>query len=376
VDWTRAGRLLLCLAGAPALMASKCDQPLVKDSGFDLWCGDTLCDWQVDAGSVAKVPTWNEHDYGVGLVGSDARISQLLPYTDQDVSCVHVQLLADVADTVNVTLTLDFDDDGTPEHTEVIPAGAWTPLSYRVTAPTYFHGVRIAIQKQGDGEAALAQIAAASSDGCTAPPPTGDLGRPAGATCEVAAQCADGRCLARPENEELIPDPSTVQMACEACAADGDCAAGSVCGLAYDPAFYDPHRACVPAAAAVLGARCLGDGECATGVCCRGVCSVCCGGDATAPACASGDACAQPAAGDAGAPPFRRAWQCAPGAGHAAAGAACLADADCAGGRCAGAGPLQVCAADGRPCAADADCPGGAPQNSCIAIGVAGGKCQ
>jgi len=132
----RALRGLLCLAAAPMLMGSECEQPLVKDSGFDIWCGDTLCDWQVDAGSVAKVPTWHERDYGVGLVGDPTEISQTLPYTSDDVSCLHFELLASVDETATVVLTMAF--DGTVASPETIPSGAWTPLSYHVVAPSYF----------------------------------------------------------------------------------------------------------------------------------------------------------------------------------------------------------------------------------------------
>jgi hypothetical protein len=121
--------------------------------------------------------------------------------------------------------------------------------------------------------------------------------------------------------------------------------------------------------------RCLAAAECYTGTCCHGVCSTCCADDA-GPACGAGDTCRERAP-DPPLGPLRAAWACAPDSGRGAPGAPCLADADCAGGRCAGSGgTLTVCAADGRRCGSDADCPGGAPHNSCIGLDVAGGRCQ
>jgi hypothetical protein len=365
-------RNLILLAATPLLMANECEPPLIEDSGFDLWCGDTLCDWQVDAGSVAKVPTWNEHDYGVALVGSTARISQLLPDTSADLSCIHFELLANVDPSVSVVLALDF-DDGAFEHTEIIPSGAWTPLSYHFTTPTYFQSVRISITKQGDGPAALAQIAAAKSSDCTTPPPVEPLSRPPGANCEMTSQCAAGQCLETAIVEEHIENGFT-RLACEACTVDSDCAAGSVCALGFSAEFLDGFRTCAPAAAALLGDRCLTGADCATGVCCGSVCSTCCT-DGGGPACAGGDACAE-RAGYAYPEPNQRAWQCAPGAGHGAQGADCLGDADCASGSCAGGPPLTVCVYDGRRCATRADCPGPEKLNFCVAAGVSGGKCQ
>jgi hypothetical protein len=372
---TRARRVLraiLCLAAMPALMGSQCEEPLVKDSGFDIWCGDALCDWQVDAGSVARVPTWHARDYGVALVGNPAGISQILPFSSEDVSCIHFDLLAKVDETANVVLALDF--DGGVAQAETLPSGDWTPLSYHIVAPTYFHSVRITIRKVGDGQVALAQIQAAKSSDCSGVPPTGLLNRPAGATCEMAQQCAAGRCVARTLAGELLPDASAVRQVCASCIGDDDCATGTVCGLGWSPGFLEPFPACAPSARAELGDRCLVDAECAGDVCCGGVCSTCCVATG-APACGAREVC-QARAQDPQGKPLRTAWQCTPGGANGTDGASCLADADCTGAACAGSGPLTVCAADGRRCVADGDCPGGAPGNSCIAIGVAGGICH
>jgi hypothetical protein len=367
----RALRGLLCLAAAPMLMGSECEQPLVQNASFDVWCGDTLCDWNVDAGRVAKVPTWHERDYGVGLVGDPAEISQRLPFTSDDLSCIHFDLLANVDDSTNVELTMDF-VGGAFSHQETIPSGTWTPLSYHLVTPSYFQSLRISIRKTGAGKAELAQIQASKASNCSGAPPVGELQRPAGAACEMAGQCAGATCRARTAAGTLFGDDTGLQV-CAACTGDADCGAGMVCGTGWSSTFIQPYPACAPAAAAVLGDRCLVDGECASGTCCQGVCSTCCASGG-APACAAGTTCAARAKTGDG-KPARTAWQCAPDGGHGAAGTACLANDDCASGACAGGGVLSVCA-DGRRCASDADCPTGAPGNPCTAIGVAGGQCQ
>ncbi len=374
----RAARALLCLAAAPLLMGGKCDRSLVTDSGFDLWCGDALCAWKVDSGSVAKVPTWHERDYGVALLGDSAAISQLLPVSSDDVVCITFDLLAEIDGSANVVLALDFDDDGSDEHTEVLPRGDWTPVHYRIVPPTYFQSVRISIRKQGAGRAVLAQIAADSTSDCAGDPPIGRLDRPLGASCETTDQCGGGSlCLPRTSNGELFPDPTTTRMACGSCSSDSDCGTGAGCGLGWSPDFILPYRACAPAAAAVVGDRCLVDAECAGGVCCDGVCSTCCDRDA-GPMCPTGASCLPRAPRDDG-KPVRTDWHCAPGSGGDVTGVPCLSNDDCMSGRClagVASAPLSVCGADGRRCASNADCPRGSSGNPCIAIGVAGGICQ
>jgi hypothetical protein len=370
-------RSLFLLAAAPLLMGAECEEPLLKDSGFDVWCGDTLCAWQVDEGRIAKVPTWHGSDYGVELEGASVRISQLLAFGNDDVVCLHFNLLAAVDEPVNVVLDLDFDNDGSTEHSESIPNGAWIPLKYRITAPTYYRTLRISIRKSGEGHAALAQIQAAKSSDCTGPA-LSTRNRPAGATCAAASECGTGRCLVRTPAERLLPDANPPGMVCEACEYDGDstCAPGLVCGLGFGDRFVEPFRSCRPGATSVLGDRCLTAAECGTGVCCNGICSTCCtdGTDGTA-GCTASDECRERVR-DPDQGPLRAAWQCSPGDRRGATSTPCLGAEDCAGGSCAGATLLTVCASDGRRCGSDSDCPITFFDNSCIAVGVAGGRCQ
>ena len=343
----------------------------MTDSGFDLWCGDALCAWQVDEGAIAKVPTWHARDYGVDLVSASTTISQLLPHGSADLACVHFKLLADIAPSVNVVLDLDF-DDGSSHVLQTLPTGAWTPIDYQLVTPTYFQSVRVSIRKNGAGRAVLAQIQAdKSSSVCAGIPPLGATNRPEGATCEAAAQCAGRQCNPRPRDAQLIPDLGNPRDVCTDCADDASCAVGQVCGLGWSAGFPEPFPACLVPPGLVLGDRCLSAGECATGACCDGICSTCCAGG---PDCGPGVVCAERPR-DASGVPLRAAFQCAPGASRGGALTPCLGNDDCASGHCAGATSLSVCGADGRRCAAPADCPN-PDGNPCIALGVARGTCD
>src|SRR4029077_19821721 len=122
-----------------------------------------------DVGRVAKVPTWNERDYGVGLVGDPSAISQTLPFTSDDLSCIHFELLANVDDAATVQVGLNVGG------METIPSGTWTPLSYHLVTPSYFQSLRIVIGKTGSGRAELAQIQASKASDCSGSPPLGPL---------------------------------------------------------------------------------------------------------------------------------------------------------------------------------------------------------
>jgi Cys-rich repeat protein len=340
---------------------SSCD-PIIQNNGFDLWCGDTLCSWEVEDGDIERVPTWHERDYGVSLLGDGVAISQLSDITGEDVTCLRFSLLADIDVTATVMLQMDLYDDGVIDYERPIPASDWAPIAYVVTLPDDYQGIRFRITKTGTGRAVLAQIVAEDFKTCTEPPlAVTDL--PAGAECSVADDCASDICT---------PAPASLFAAnvCGECATDTDCAAGDVCGIEppLERIFLDHYRACVPAASRGLGERCAVDGECATGICCEGLCSTCCDGAD----CPAGQACELRDRQDEyvfwAAP-----HQCAPAGGLGATGTDCLIDADCASSSCQGAGDLDVCLLDGRRCSGDEDCPS---DFECVTIGTDGGTCQ
>ena len=145
-----------------------CGPDLLSDAGFDLWCGKTLCDWEIESGSVEKVPTWHEADAGASLVGADVAISQAnLDASSDTTGCITFSLLADADDGADLTLEMDFLADGTVEWSAPIPADDWEQVSFHVTPPDWWRGVRFRIRKSGDARAADPVCAAS---GRTIPP--------------------------------------------------------------------------------------------------------------------------------------------------------------------------------------------------------------
>jgi hypothetical protein len=371
---------LFFVAALTQVGATDCGQ-VIRDSSFDLWCGDELCAWKVTRGSIERVPTWNEGDSGVELVGSDAAIQQLTPVNHGDGTCIQFKLIADVDDKAEVFLNVDVEGDGTIERQERIPTAHWKPLSYNLRIAPPFDGIRFEVAKAGTGHAAVANIGAkvvakADCDGLTEldPGPRRD-----GALCDPTQpqQCASSRCIASPTPQ---PDPVFFAQVCGGCDPGASaCGTGTVCGVgeAFSPIFTIP-TACVPAASKELGEQCLTDGECTTGICKHealdpvGVCSTCrldndCSGQQCSPSwMIDGASTTGP-------------FVCGANMMSAASGAACATDDDCASGHCNGAVRAQC--SDGRTCNSPAQCPFGADGNAlqngaCDTVGVQGGTCQ
>jgi hypothetical protein len=353
--------IVLALAAFSQLGSSDCGQ-VIRDPGFDLWCGDQMCAWKVERGTATKVPTWNKGDFGVLLDGDDVAIEQLSPVDYHDGSCLEFDLVANVDDLAQVDLNIDVFGDGSVEHSERIPTSAWKPLSYVLPIDGIYKGVRFEIAKKGSGRAVLANIGAKIVDNCGGLDPIVPAPAPDGAPCGAASGCTSGRC-----------GVGLFAGVCEGCdGGAGECAAGTVCGLGEPTSpVRDIPFECVPAGGHELGENCFFGQECASGICNMGACSTC---DTSHP-CSGGETCG--ADWYAGHTPY----VCSPGAGVRKAGEPCASDADCASGSCAGAARMQC--DDGRVCATAANCPFGGPdtmnglQNGpCNTVGVQGGTCQ
>lgn len=165
--------------------------PLDEDPGFDEWCGERLCRWELISGEIRKAPTWHERDHGVELLGPEVVLSQV---TDIDsASCLEFKVIGDIDPAASVYLEMDFLADGTTEYRQRIPSARWEPLSFLVTAPTWYEGVELVIRKESDGRVVLARLEVGDARGCTGQPiPLSN--RPTNAGCETADQCAGGRC--------------------------------------------------------------------------------------------------------------------------------------------------------------------------------------
>lgn len=364
----RSLTLLVAGIAASQLGATDCGDVL-KDPGFDLWCGSNLCAWTVERGEVTHAPTWNTADWGAELVGDDVAIEQMSPVTSDDTSCLVISMVADIASDAEVDLNLDAYGDGTVDYTQRIPTSSWAPISYTIAIGGVFEGMRFEIAKHGSGHAELARLRVQTSTDCagfapsfTSPAP------PVGGDCTALSACAPGASCVSLGAPSIVPD-----SVCVGCGSDADCGSGDVCGLGapVSQTLMIPTE-CVPAAQTPLGELCSTGEQCETGVCAAGVCSTC-AADAD---CGSSGTCGPGWTTTAFAPHV-----CNPGAHAAASGAPCASDGDCASGTCNGTAGAQCL--DGRSCTSSYDCPfddssadDSALENGpCIPAGDIGGTC-
>jgi hypothetical protein len=359
--------------------ATDCGQ-IIKDPGFDLWCGDRLCDWKTEKGEIARVPTWHAGDDGVQLLGDDVLITQATPVTSTDSTCIEFSMLTDVALDADVHLQFDVFGDGVIDYDQPIPTASWAPVSYLVKIDAPWNGITFRLAKRGGGHAVLAEIKAQTrpADDCTGAgltlPP-----RPNGGWCHAGADCASGVC-GGPSNDPAILFPAG---ACSSCTSDAQCTNGFVCGVDDAlPSALTPFRACIPPASRALGELCAEDAECATGIC-HQTCSTC-RDDAS---CTSGETCTaadQQFAGANGTTYVSAAtYECDPGQHKRAPGETCFRDDDCASSSCVGSRNVQTCVdvlhgGDGRACTTDLDCPetSDLTHTPCLTVGIAGGTCR
>ena len=148
--WTRVA-LALSTFGLSACLESVVDNP-----SFDLWCGNSLCSWDLDEGDIDRVPTWHREDYGVSFEDRSTQISQFAD--DPSIRCLHFIVIADTGTSADMTLALDFDDDGEIEWEVTLPASDWETREFWANAPDEHEGVRIIARKDGTGRAVLAQL--------------------------------------------------------------------------------------------------------------------------------------------------------------------------------------------------------------------------
>lgn len=268
----RTFRFFLMLLPLATLGAKGCDGDVVNDPTFRDWCGDKLCAWTLEQGTIQRAPTWHPDDYGVAFTSTPTVISQAVTDTPR---CLEFTTVADVEPSAQMTIGIDFDRDGTIDHEEPIAATGFHPAHTEITAPLFYDGFRVVLTKKGGGKAVLAQMRIQGSKACTAPPvQLHDL--PLGATCSNADpnSCSSGVCCVGVCSEccpyhdvgQTLPDGGAA-MSVEVHCADGkECkeAASGVRGffLPVVPWQCDPGKGDRPA-----NAECVGGDDCASGVC-------------------------------------------------------------------------------------------------------------
>ena len=396
---------LFVLAALTQIGATDCGT-VIRDSGFDLWCGEELCSWKVERGEVKRVPTWNEGDSGVELVGPDTAIAQLTPvdssdgycHENEDGSkncqypadvCIEISMIANVEKTAAVDLDIDISGDGTVESSERLPTASWKPLSYRIVVAKPFAGIRFQLAKSGAGKAQLANIGAKLATNCEGLPVLHQESVPTGSPCVEDASCASGICGAHgaPPPFGGVTGVLTADQVCRGCEA-GTCGAGEICGLgdAASPVREAPTT-CVGIASKQLGEQCSADvfdtgsgqylSECASGYCTNHMCSTCTPSPPgnRAGGCGSGETCGASIPSE-GFDIHYSAYVCSPHGHRRTTGEPCTTGDDCASGACNGSERKQC--RDGRQCGSPLQCPfeDGLQYGECSTVGIQGGTCQ
>jgi hypothetical protein len=280
-------RLFLISTGA--LIAVACTSELVSDSTFDAWCGDRLCSWKVDAGSVAHAKTWHSGDDGIELVGSPSAISQIIrPQTQH----LELQIVADFEPNADVAIELDIGDDGTLDYSNVIPAGPpWSLQSMVIDLPGPADPTRLRIHKRGSGRARIGRLSL-QEDSISFDLTTSVGEQCSGDSdlfcetsfCKKAANASEGICTRCTSDADCgdnrfcdLSPCAVVPGACYPipfvvmCTDDAQCSSGDICGALLghlSSAGQKPYKQCKAPGSVPLGDACLADRECASGVCC------------------------------------------------------------------------------------------------------------
>jgi hypothetical protein len=358
-------RLALGLAMTLVLSgAGECggDGPVIKDPGFDVWCGDSLCSWKVDRGDIEKVGTWHGGDAGVSLLGSDTMISQLLRSSS---TCLVFDFIANIDTTVAVHLEADVFSDGIADYSVLVPTARWQSLTYTMKYPeaALVRNVQLRFTKQGNGTAVLAQLEArrGNFEECKDVPATPLPPASIGHECLKNAECRSNLCV-EGVCGECEPNAGTPTV----------CPEQQLC-TPTDPILPTDYASytCEPAASRELGESCHRDNNCVTGKCSSNVCSMC-RVDAD---CSDNELCLQQRDPSNPTSPHTP-WTC--GQGQRETGDVCFNHSDCMSGSCNGSVRSQC--SDGRQCNTTSDCPlplfGSTEPGSCVVVGVQGGICN
>ena len=255
-----------------ACMAPGCNGDVLADSTFRLWCGDTLCDWQLDAGHVKQAATWHPDDYGVELVDAPTQISQK---TTEGSSCMEFSAIADVEASAQAKIQVDFNFDDVVDFEAPIPESHWAKTSTLIHAPEHYGDtLRFIVRKEGTGRAVLAEIRLQRVTTCTGAAPT-LRNVPIGEQCASPSECDSGVCCNGICAPCCSPSPNT-------------CKAGVACAPPKVN-FPNPLTGAPPAlpmlcapgeSQGAAGDACINANDCASGTCTGATPVSACYGDA------------------------------------------------------------------------------------------------
>lgn len=151
---TRRSKVFTCGAFWLALVGvGECQTDLVDDAGFQLWCGERLCVWDLEQGEIERVGTWHEHDYGVSFVSDDVRLSQRTARGGG--TCITTTARIDRS--AMVTVEIDVDGDGRIDWVQPIrPSPVY---AYEIwDGPSVERDGVVYVRKVGPGRAVVARL--------------------------------------------------------------------------------------------------------------------------------------------------------------------------------------------------------------------------
>jgi len=228
-----------------------------------LWCdADSLqlCHWQVEAGDVRAVTSWDKRELGVELVSSSTALTQTLqkmPFTPGSYGCGQkLDMVAYVQRDAELEVGIDLLADGAQEYTQVFTHLDWKPIRIAITPPLGVDQIRFGLRKMGDGQVILAQPTAYVSSDC----PEAILwpsSAPMGVGCQIGEQCASHICSAT---------RSSGRNTCGSCSDDRGCHDGKICGLTHN-SEERYFTTCIARAQKPLGTSCRQNAECMSNKC-------------------------------------------------------------------------------------------------------------
>lgn len=211
-----------------ALTIVGCDEDVLQDPTFRQWCGDKLCSWTLEAGTIRRAPTWHRDDYGVEFNDTPTIISQVV--VDKNPKCLLFTTVADVDPRAQMTVEIDFNDDGSTDYVWPVPSASWRQVQTLVSAPEAYKGFKFTIKKSGPGRAVLAQMRVQSTDSCNRATAVRLKNLALGETCGDSSECTSGVCCSG--TFFVAPVCSTCcdsRLPCKGEGCHGDCAANQRC---------------------------------------------------------------------------------------------------------------------------------------------------
>jgi len=154
----KGSALLFSVVTAFLSMAVTCESDLIDDVGFQLWCGERLCYWDLEEGEIRKVSTWHTNDYGVDLVGSPVLLSHEARGT---ASSLTIEVTSDIEQGAMVSVEIDYSGDGGIDWSVTVPpSDGFVSRTWQAQTGVGVDGV-FYLRKSGEGRAVVARLRAA-----------------------------------------------------------------------------------------------------------------------------------------------------------------------------------------------------------------------